>query len=95
MNSFLSGIGYIVNALEHRLGMDLNGDGYIGGQGYLAMMERMMGLDINGDGYLGRRPDVVPGYPAVFGYPSMVYNRHGQIYPTNSYVASNHGHRYY
>ena len=26
-------LGYIVNALERRLGMDLNGDGYIGGMG--------------------------------------------------------------
>ncbi|CAF5224720.1 unnamed protein product, partial [Rotaria magnacalcarata] len=51
--------------------MDLNGDGYIGGQGYLSMLERMTGRDINGDGILGRRPDVVPGYPAVYGYPSM------------------------
>jgi hypothetical protein len=30
-------------------------------------------MDLNGDGYLGCRPDVVPGYPAVFGYPSLIY----------------------
>ncbi len=46
----------------------------------------MTGRDINGDGYLGRRPDVVPGYPAVFGYPSFVYGPGGQIYATNGFV---------
>ncbi len=50
------------------------------------MLERMTGRDINGDGYLGRMPDVVPGYPAVFGYPSMVYGPGGQVHPTFSYV---------
>jgi hypothetical protein len=50
------------------------------------MLERMTGRDINGDGYLGRRPDVVPGYPAVFGYPSFVYGPGGQIYATNGFV---------
>ncbi|CAF2902285.1 unnamed protein product [Rotaria sp. Silwood2] len=80
---------YIVNTLERRLGMDLNGDGYIGGAGASAMWERRLGVDINGDGILGRRRDVVPGYPAVFGYPSMVYGSGGQIYATNNYVAPN------
>ncbi|CAF3306607.1 unnamed protein product [Rotaria socialis] len=86
---------YIVNNLERRLGMDLNGDGYIGGQGYLSMLERTTGVDINGDGILGRRPDVVPGYPAVYGYPSMVYTPQGRIYATNNYVAPFSSSRYY
>jgi hypothetical protein len=30
---FLLEIAYIVNALERRFGLDLNGDGYIGGPG--------------------------------------------------------------
>jgi hypothetical protein len=50
------------------------------------MLERMYGRDINGDGILGRRPDVVPGYPAVYGYPSMVYGHGGQVYATNNFV---------
>ncbi|CAF1349366.1 unnamed protein product [Adineta steineri] len=78
---------HIVNTLERRLGMDLNGDGYIGGEGYLAQLERATGRDINGDGILGRRPDVVPGFPAVHGHPSMVYGQSGQIYATNNFVA--------
>jgi hypothetical protein len=64
--------------------------------GQLHMLERMSGIDINGDGYIGRRPDVVPGFPAVYGYPSMVYGPGGQIYPTNSYVGpQHHQHRSY
>ncbi|CAF3965745.1 unnamed protein product [Adineta steineri] len=70
-----------VNAMERRLGVDLNGDGYIGGEGYLAQLERATGRDINGDGLIGRRPDVVP---AVYGYHSML---NGQSYATNNFVA--------
>jgi len=42
--------------------VDLNGDGYIGGEGYMSMLERATGRDINGDGRVGRTPDTVPGY---------------------------------
>jgi len=45
---------------------------------------------LNGDGYIGRRPDVVPGYPAVYGYPSLVYGPGGQIYATNGFVGHHH-----
>jgi hypothetical protein len=62
------------------------------------MLERATGRDINGDGYIGRRPDVVPGYPAVYGYPTMRYGAGGHIYPTTSFVApghySHHSHYY-
>jgi len=58
------------------------------------MAERMTGVDLNGDGYLGRRPDVLPGFPAVFGYPSMVYGPNGQIHPTNNYVGPHHHHQH-
>lgn len=50
------------------------------------MIERMTGRDINGDGYLGRRPDVLPGYPAVYGHPSYVYGHNGRVLATNNYV---------
>ncbi|CAF0922937.1 unnamed protein product [Adineta ricciae] len=80
----------IVNALERKYGIDLNGDGFIGGEGYLSQLERATGRDFNGDGVLGRRPDVVPGYPAASGYPSMVYGPTGQVYATNGFVAPNH-----
>ncbi|CAF3979587.1 unnamed protein product, partial [Adineta steineri] len=59
----------IVNALERRLGLDLNGDGFIGGEGYMSQLERATGRDIDGDGVIGRPLDVVPGYPAVYGHP--------------------------
>ena len=58
--------------------------------GYLGMIERMTGRDINGDGYLGRRPDVLPGYPAVYGHPSYVYGSGGRVYATNQYVPRRH-----
>jgi hypothetical protein len=54
------------------------------------MLERVTRRDINGDGILGRRPDVVPGYPAVYGHPSMVYGPGGQVYSTNNFVAPNY-----
>ncbi|UJR18728.1 hypothetical protein I4U23_005635 [Adineta vaga] len=44
----------IMNILERRYGVDLNGDGYIGGQGYLNRLGMATGHDINGDGYIGR-----------------------------------------
>ncbi|CAF1510881.1 unnamed protein product [Adineta ricciae] len=44
----------IVSALERRLGMDLNGDSYVGGSGYLDKFERITARDINGDGYVGQ-----------------------------------------
>jgi len=55
------------------------------------MMERMTGRDINGDGILGRIPDVVPGYPAVYGFPTMVYGPGGTIYATNQFVGPRPG----
>jgi hypothetical protein len=54
------------------------------------MLERMTGRDINGDGILGRWPDVVPGYPGVYGYPSYIYGPGGYVFPTNSYVGRRH-----
>ncbi len=55
--------------------------------GYMSMLERMTGRDINGDGYIGRRPDVVPGFPVVYGYPSLVYGPGGHIYSTTNFVS--------
>ena len=69
---------YYANNLERRYGMDMNGDGYIGGEGYLSMLERITRRDINGDGILGRRPDVMPGHPGsmmhgrAMGYPGAM-----------------------
>ena len=57
--------------------------------GYLSQLERATGRDYNGDGILGRRPDVIPGYPAAAGYPSMMYGPTGQVYATNGFVAPN------
>jgi hypothetical protein len=51
----------IVNALERRFGLDLNGDGYIGGEGYLSKLEHATGRDINGDGLLSR-PERLTGF---------------------------------
>ncbi|CAF4443649.1 unnamed protein product, partial [Adineta steineri] len=53
----------------------------------MSQLERATGRDIDGDGVIGRPLDVVPGYPAVYGHPSMVYGRDGQIHATNDFVA--------
>ncbi|CAF4212225.1 unnamed protein product, partial [Adineta steineri] len=53
-----------VNAIERYYGVDINGDGFIGGEGYMSQLERATGRDIDGDGMIGRRPDVIPGFPA-------------------------------
>ena len=50
------------------------------------MLERATGRDINGDGRLGRPHDVVPGFPAVYGNPSMVYGPGGRVIATNNAV---------
>ncbi|UJR33897.1 hypothetical protein I4U23_021316 [Adineta vaga] len=76
-----------MNMLERRYGIDLNGDGYIGGEGYLSRLERATGRDINGDGILGRAPDVARGYPGVYGHSSMGYANNGQFYGTNNFAA--------
>ncbi|CAF0816596.1 unnamed protein product [Rotaria sordida] len=64
-------MNFLVNRLERNLGMDLNGDGYIGGQGFLSRMERATHIDFNGDGIIGRFPDVLYGYPRMHGHPGM------------------------
>ncbi|CAF1455432.1 unnamed protein product [Adineta steineri] len=77
-----------VNAIERYYGVDINGDGFIGGEGYMSQLERATGRDIDGDGMIGRRPDVIPGFPAVYGYHSMLNSQTGQSYTTNNFVAS-------
>ncbi|CAF1389784.1 unnamed protein product [Rotaria sordida] len=73
---------HIVNSLERNLGIDLNGDGYIGGQGFWSSLERATGIDFNGDGLIGRPFDVMPRYPMA--YPSMGYGFRG--YPVRGYL---------
>ncbi|CAF0943460.1 unnamed protein product [Adineta ricciae] len=71
---------FIVNRFERGLGMDLNGDGYIGGQGFLSRMERATHIDFNRDNVIGRQPDVYYGYtPAYSGYGGYTG------YPTQGY----------
>ena len=65
-------LGLIVNRLERNLGLDLNGDGYIGGEGFLSRLERATHIDFNGDNIIGRRPDVLYGYPTMYGYSTIV-----------------------
>ncbi|CAF3724645.1 unnamed protein product [Rotaria sp. Silwood1] len=80
---------YIVNSLERNLGIDLNGDGYIGGQGFWSSLERATGIDFNGDGIIGRPFDVMPRYPMA--YPSMGYalgHRHRTVSGSASPIPS-------
>jgi len=61
-------MNFLVNRLERNIGMDLNGDGYIGGEGFMSRLERATHIDFNGDNIIGRRPDVIYGYPAMYGH---------------------------
>jgi hypothetical protein len=68
----------LVNRVERGVGLDLNGDGYIGGEGFLSRLERATHIDFNGDNIIGRPPDVFYGYPSMYGYgnriPPIPYN---------------------
>ncbi|CAF0972298.1 unnamed protein product [Adineta ricciae] len=57
-----------INGMERRYGFDLNGDGYIGGEGFMGRMERWTGIDINRDGILGQPYDVHPTFVTGYGY---------------------------
>ena len=46
-------IDYITNKLEKKLGLDLNGDGRIGGPGITAKLEQATHIDLNRDGIIG------------------------------------------
>ena len=63
--------------MERQLGVDLNGDGYIGGEGFLSRLERATHIDFNGDNIIGRPPDVYYPHQLMYGYgggyPSMGY----------------------
>ncbi|CAF5185139.1 unnamed protein product, partial [Rotaria magnacalcarata] len=77
---------FLVNRLERNLGFDLNGDGYIGGEGFVSKLERFTHIDFNHDNIIGRLPDVYSSYPSMYGtgnggYPSMGYGG----YPSTSY----------
>ncbi len=110
-NFFLIQIGHIINRIERNLGIDVNGDGYIGGEskyisvvfflwnwslglGYLGWLERAYRIDINGDGRIGQPYDVLPGFPAAYGYPSVLYGPGGHIFATNNPVRTSYGTRY-
>lgn len=72
---------FINNRIERSLGIDLNGDGYIGGQGLMSRVERATHIDFNGDNIIGRRPDIYYGYQ----YPSYGYNSYGYGYSPYRY----------
>jgi hypothetical protein len=74
----------LVNGVERQLGVDLNGDGYIGGEGFLSRLERATHIDFNGDNVIGRAPDVIYPHQSMYGYggyPSMGYGG----YPSMGY----------
>ncbi|CAF0744034.1 unnamed protein product [Rotaria sp. Silwood1] len=71
-------MNFFVNRLERNLGFDLNGDGYIGGQGFMSRLERATHIDFNRDNIIGRPPDVMYGYPGMYGYGMpYAYNPYG------------------
>ncbi|CAF1443125.1 unnamed protein product [Rotaria sp. Silwood1] len=88
---------FIVNRLERALGVDLDGDGYIGGEGFLSKLERATHIDFNRDNIIGRPPDVLYPYSPIYdtgcnGFSSMSYG--GYSYGGYSYGMSNFGYFY-
>jgi hypothetical protein len=45
-----------MNKIEEKIGMDLNGDGRIGGPGVTSHLEQATHVDFNRDGVIGYRP---------------------------------------
>ena len=43
-------LGFIINTIEKKTRLDINHDGFIGGE---KNAERQIGFDLNGDGYVG------------------------------------------
>lgn len=43
-------LGFISNTIEKKTGLDINHDGYVGGE---KNAEKQYGVDLNGDGYVG------------------------------------------
>ena len=52
---------FIVRKLEEKIGMDLNGDGRIGGPGMTSKLEQATHVDFNRDGVIGHRQQVGGG----------------------------------
>ncbi len=46
-------IGFIVNKIEEKIGLDLNRDGRIGGPGLTDQIEKKTHIDLNRDGVVG------------------------------------------
>ena len=46
-------LDYLVNKIESKIGLDLNGDGRIGGPGITAKIEKATHVDLNRDGIIG------------------------------------------
>merc|ERR1711939_1126814 len=70
-------MNFLINGIERRIGIDLNGDGYIGGEGFKSKLERRTHIDFNRDNIIGRPYDVPPYYSPSGMYPvappSMTY----------------------
>ncbi|CAF4475542.1 unnamed protein product [Rotaria socialis] len=78
-NSF----GAANNRLEKKCDVDLNGDGFIGGEGLGSKLEKITHVDLNGDGIIGRLPGNIPvnnNFP-----PSNYGCDNNYIPPANSY----------
>ena len=49
----LASLDYLVNKVENKIGLDLNGDGRIGGPGITSKIEQATHVDLNRDGIIG------------------------------------------
>lgn len=55
-------LDFIVRKLEEKVGIDLNGDGRIGGPGLTSKLEQATHVDFNRDGVIGHRQQIGGGW---------------------------------
>ncbi|CAF1555829.1 unnamed protein product [Adineta ricciae] len=65
-------MNFLINGIERRVGIDLNNDGYIGGEGFMSKLERVTHIDFNRDNIIGRPYDV-PYYAPTILHPPATY----------------------
>jgi hypothetical protein len=66
-SDYLFCVDYITRKIEEKIGLDLNGDGRIGGPGITAKLEQATHIDFNRDGIIG-------GYRPAPGGGKIVYH---------------------
>ena len=73
----MGSLDFINRKLEEKIGLDLNGDGQIGGPGLKSQLEQSTHIDLNRDGVIGYRPPANGGKHRPFSSPPF------HVYPSS------------